>query len=221
MISIGQYRLTDLFLFAAILIAFELIVHFAYKRFGGGPLTFTFSPLVPIVLTVMMRWGWCSVFYALGDGLVYCLLNLKSPSFSANWFAVYIIGNAFIMLLLLMTRFLGKERIRGKWYFSALYLLAGWAAVVTGRTLTAVCFGYGFVSALIGQLSDVMSLVVGLVIILILRRLDGMFEDQRRYLKRLDDERKEKQRRDVYGDEPIEIDEESMAVIKRRDDDLY
>ena len=42
MISIRQYRLTDLFLFAVILVVFELVVHFAYKRFGGGPLTFTF-----------------------------------------------------------------------------------------------------------------------------------------------------------------------------------
>lgn len=221
LISIRQYCLTDLFLFAAILLVFELILHFAYQRFGGGPLTFTFSPLVPIVLIVMMRWGWPCVFYALGDGLLYCLLNLKSANFSGNWFAIYIIGNAFIMLLLLMTRFMGKEKIRKKWYFSALFLLAGWVAVLVGRTVVAVCFGYGFVPTLISQLLDVMSLVVGLVIILIVRRLEGMFEDQRHYLRRLDDERKEKQRRDTYGDEPIEIDEESMAIIKRHDDDLY
>lgn len=221
MISIRQYRLTDLFLFAVILIAFELVIHYAYKRFGGGPLTFTFSPMAPIVLMVMMRWGWPSVFYALGDGLLYCLLNLKTTGFSNDWFAVYIIGNAFIMLLLLMTRFMGKEKIRKKWYFSALFLLAGWAAAAIGKTLVSTCFGYDFVSSLVGQLLDVMSLVVGLVIILIVRRLDGMFEDQKHYLLRLDEERKEKQRRDTYGDEPIEVDEESLAALKRHDDDLY
>ena len=221
MISIRQYRLTDLFLFAVILVVFELVVHFAYKRFGGGPLTFTFSPMVPIVLMVMMRWGWPSVFYALGDGLLYCLLNLKTTGFSNDWFAVYIIGNAFIMLLLLMTRFVGTERIRKKWYFSALFLLAGWVSVVVGRTVLAVCFGYGFVPSLVGQLLDVMSLAVGLVIILIVRRLDGMFEDQKHYLKRLDGERKEKQRRDTFGDEPIELDEQSLTALKRHDDDLY
>lgn len=221
LISLRQYCLTDLFLFAAILIAFEVILHFAYRRFGASPLTFTFSPLVPVVLIVMMRWGWCSVFYAMGDGLLYCLLNLNATGFSGNWFAIYIIGDAFIMLLLLMTRFMGKERIRGKWYFSALFALTGWVSVLVGRTLIATCFGYGFAATLIGQLLDVMSLVVGVIIILIVRRLDGMFEDQRHYLRRLDDEKKEKQRRDAYGDEPVEIDEESMAIIKRRDDDLY
>ena len=53
-----------------------------------------------------------------------------------------------------------------------------------------------------------------------MRRLDGMFEWQRGFLKRLDEERKEKMRRDTYGDEPLEIDEESLKILKK-DDDLY
>ena len=221
LISFRQYRLTDMFMFALILCVSELIIFFASKYWFKSSADYYVSFLLPIVLIVMMRWGWLSVFYALGDGLLYCLLNLKTAGFSNDWFAVYIIGNAFIMLLLLMTRFVGKERIRKKWYFSALFLLAGWVSVVVGRTVLAVCFGYGFVPSLVGQLLDVMSLAVGLVIILIVRRLDGMFEDQKHYLKRLDDERKEKQRRDTFGDEPIELDEQSLTALKRHDDDLY
>ena len=56
--------------------------------------------------------------------------------------------------------------------------------------------------------------------ILIVRKLDGMFEYQKSYLRRLDDERKEKMRRDEYGDEPVEIDEESLSILKRWDDGL-
>ncbi len=218
LISFRQYRLTDLFLFAIILAVFELILHFSFISFNGS---FTFSPMVPLVLLVMMRWGWQSIFFAVGDGLLFCLLNLGTDGFSNELFAVYIIGNAFIALLLLMTKFAGKERIRKKWYFSALFLVAGEASVVLGRTLVAVCFGKDFVGALMSQVWETFSLAVGLVIILIARRLDGMFEDQKSYLRRLDGEREEKRRRDEFGDEPIEIDEETISILNKRDNDLY
>lgn len=177
--------------------------------------------MVPIVLIVMMRWGWQSVFYAVGDGLLYCLLNLGADGFEPSLFAVYMIGNVFIVLLLLMTKFMGKERIRSKWYFSALFLLAGEVSVVLGRTLVSVCFGQSFTATLMAQVWETFSLAVGLIIILIARRLDGMFEDQKSYLRRLDDERNERVRRDEFGDEPIDIDEDTISILRKRDNDLY
>ena len=219
LISFRQYCLTDLFLFAVILIAFELILHFAYRAFGQATLFF-FSPMPAIVLLVMMRWGWPSVFYAVFDGLLYCLLNLKTEGFENSFFAIYIIGNAAIMVLLLMTRFMGRKRIAGKWYFSLLFTVAGWLAVVLGRAIVAACFGKNFLGAVLNQLMEPMTLAISVLIILVMRRLDGMFEWQRGFLKRLDEERKEKMRRDTYGDEPLEIEEESLKILKK-DDDLY
>ena len=55
---------------------------------------------------------------------------------------------------------------------------------------------------------------------MILRRLNGMFEDLKSYLLRMDKERKELARHDEYGDEPIEIDKESLSILKRWDDGL-
>lgn len=218
LISLRQYRLTDLFLFAVILAVFELIIHFAYKAYNGD---FTFSPLVPIVLLVMMRWGWVSVFYALGDGLLYCLLNGGTEGFEPYYYAIYIIGNAFIMLLLLMTKFMGKQKIADKWYFSALFAVSGWLAVCIGRTLVAMVCGIDFLSAALSQLADVFSLGIGVVLILVLRRLDGMFEDQKHYLLRLDKEKKDRLKLDTFGEQPIEIDEESLSILNKKDDDLY
>ncbi len=213
-ISLKQYRATDLFLFAVILIAFELLVHFAFIGLKGS---FTFSPMLPITLLVIMRWGWQGAFFAALDGVLYCLLN------GAGWqsYLCYGIGNLSIMSVLLMTRFMGKQKIAGKWHFSALFVVVGWISVVLGRTLIATCCGDYFVAALLKQVSDLFTLAIALIIILVLRRLDGMFEDQKHYLLRLDDERKEIARRDTYGDEPIEIDEESLSILKRKDDDEY
>lgn len=61
---------------------------------------------------------------------------------------------------------------------------------------------------------------MAVVTVMILRRLNGMFEDQKHYLLRQDKERKELARRDEFGDEPVEIDEESLSILKRWDDGL-
>ena len=215
LISLKQYKLTDLFLFAVILVGFELILHFAMKAFGDNA-NFTFSPLVPIVLIVMMRWGWVSVFYAVGDGVLFVLLN------GGGWqsYLIYCVGNAFIMLLLLYTRFVGKEKIRKKVYLSILFVVLGWIAVVLGRSGVAVTVGEKFVSVIVHQLFDLVSMIIGIIIVLIMRRLDGMFEEQKHYLKRLDDERKEMARRDEFGDEPVEITEDTLSILRKRDDEM-
>jgi len=214
LMSIRQYRLTDSLIFAAILVVFELILHYALIGFSGA---FTFSPLVPIVLLVIMRWGWQGVFYAVGDGILFCLLK------GAGWqsYVSFGVGNAFIMVLLLATKFLGKEKIAKKWYFTTLFVVAGWLSVAFGRTIVAACCGLDFTGTLIAQLSDpssLLSLAMAIIIILVMRRFDGMFEDQKHYLKRLDEERKEKMRRDEFGDEPVEIDEETLSILTRRND---
>lgn len=214
--SIGQYRLTDSFIFAVILVVFELIVHYAQIAFSG---LFTFSPLLPIVLLVLMRWGWQAVFYAVLDGVLFCLLK------GAGWQAYisFAVGNAFVMVLLLATKFIGKKKIAGKWYFSALFVVAGWLLMAFGRTVVAACCQMDFVATLVAQLGDASSLLtlaMGIVIILVMRRFDGMFEDQKTYLKRVDEERKEKMRRDNFGDEPIEIDETTLSILNKKYDDL-
>jgi hypothetical protein len=209
-ISFRQYRFTDLFLFALILVVFELIVHFAFIAYQGD---FFFSPMLIVALLVMMRWGWVSVFYAVGDGLLYCLLNSGNEGFGNHFYAIYMIGNAFVLLLLLMTKFMGKEKIRSKWYFSALYVVLGWFSVVIGRTLVSLPFGIAFIDAFTAQLSDLISLALALVLVLIFRRLDGMFEDQKHYLFRLEKERKEEAVRDTYGEEPLD---DEMFKIDRK-----
>lgn len=177
--------------------------------------------MMPIVLLVMMRWGWPSVFYAVGDGILYCLLNIGSENFNPAFFAVYGIGNAALIFLLLLFKFSGKRRIAEKWYFSALYVVVAWLFVCLGRSLVAVCFGMPFAASILTQLSDLLTLAISVVIILILRRLDGMFEDQKTYLLRIDKERREQMMPDKFGDEPPgEIDEESLSILRKRDEDL-
>lgn len=227
-ISFARYRATDLLLFAVILAAFDVISFFAFtKWFSDDSSRYIFSLAVPIALLVMVRWNWYGLFYAVGDGLLYCILLLATGRMPEGavlqFFLVYCLGNAFVGLAFLMVRFAGYKRIIAKWYFTVLYLLAGWVAVLAGKVVISVCCGADFVSSLLGFLgaADMLSLAMGLIILLIMRRLDGMMENQRDYLLRLDKERKEKMMADNFGEQPIEIDVETLKTLNKKGDDLF
>lgn len=220
LISLKQYRLTDLFLFAAILAIFDLLAHYVPILFGSNA-TFVFTLTVPITLLVMMRWGWPCVFFAVGDGILLALLN--NPSLWQGYVS-YGIGFGVITLLVIPLNLIGKQKIAGKWYLSALFVILAWGLMNVSVSLLQAACGYNVAEAFATNFgvgtNGLVSLGAALIVILVMRRLDGMFEDQRHYLIRQDKERRELARRDEFGDEPIEIDEETMSILNRRDDGL-
>ncbi|MDE7076120.1 MAG: hypothetical protein K2O62_02235, partial [Clostridia bacterium] len=126
------------------------------------------------------------MFFAIGDALLLTIIN--NPSVWQSYLC-YGVGNASLMLMLLAVKFIGKKRIASKWYFTLLFVLCGWVLQnLTITVMNAIC-GFSFVSYLASNfgfgITGVLSLAMGLVITLVLRRLDGMYEDQIEYLKRL------------------------------------
>lgn len=220
LISIGQYRTTDLTIFAVILIIFDLLAHYAAVLFSGGVI-FSFCLTVPITLLIMIRWGWCSVFFAVGDALLLTVIN--NPAVWQSYLC-YGVGNASLMLLLLAVKFIGKKRIVSTWYFSALFVTCGWGLQNLTLTVMNTICGYSFASSASSNfgfgITGVLSLAMGVVITAVLRKLDGMYEDQIEYLKRLKGEREEKQRLAERGEDPLELDEESFEILNK-DNDLY
>lgn len=220
LISLKRYRATDLFLFTVILAIFDLLAHFAIVLLPGGAF-YMFTLTVPIVLLMMMRWGWWGVLYAIFDGVVLSALN--APNVWQNYLS-YSIGNAAILLLLIPLHYIGKQKIAGKWYLTALFVVLGWLVMNLFTSFVQFICGEGFLSSLLGNmgfgLTGFMSLAVGMILLLVLRKLDGMFEDQIHYLKRLDEERKEQMRLDEFGEKPVEIDEDTLSILKKRDEEL-
>ena len=223
LISYRQYCVTDLCLFAGILLIAELTVHFAAVWVPGAA-DYTLSLMLPIVLILMVRWGWPCVFYAIASAVLYCALNKGG----LTSYLTYGIGNCFVMVMLLPLKFIGVEKITSKWWLSLLFVLGGWLCVYLGRaTVWTVSFAVkpidgvavyaGFVNF---ATSELLSAAMAVAIILVLRRFDGMFENQKSFLKRIDKERRDKMRKDGFGDEPVEIDEETLRIL-HRDDGLY
>ena len=183
-ISFKQYRNIDLSIFTVLLVISEALATLATKTvFSGQPIAI--STTLIFVCICLMRWSGYAVIHMIVGGLVFCL----SSGASTQQYIVYLFGNAFCLFALFWFRIFKKEDVRvGPWklvFFTAsVYLL-----MQVGRWLLSLCFGGG-VGVLIRFLTtDIISLLFAVVVMLILRNTDGMIEDQKHYLLRLERER--------------------------------
>lgn len=205
-------------MFTVIAIIAELVCYYAQGWFSDAAF-YTLNLMVPIITIVLVRWGWWGLLLTVAESLLYCVIR------GSVWqgYIIYMVGNAAIAIELLIIWLL-KERLNKRWYWAFILVLAGWVAVNFIRAcLYAICYG-NFLSAMATMfgVSDggLLALAMGEIIILICRKFDGLFENQKRYLIRLDKERKEEVRRKEFGDESIDLDSESLSILNRDYDGL-
>ncbi len=186
--SYSGYRSIDLTLFAVMLIVFEGIILMASTRwFAGQPYTVSVVPL--IVAIVMMRWGPWAGIHALVGGLAFCLASGAAP----RQYLIYCVGNLFSLAALGLRRVMGEEAIRKDTLKTLLFGLATAVLMEAGRALMALVLGVSPPIALGFFTTDVVTVLFTLVVVWIVRRLDGVWEDQQHYLLRLREEQ-EKER---------------------------
>ena len=182
--SLKQYRMVDLTLFAVLLAVFESIIILASKRwFPGEPWTVSLTPAITAI--VLIRWGpWAGIHAALG-GLVLCIGSGAQPA----QFVIYLVGNLFSLLVVPFLRFPGmKEKITSDALRTLGFGLAVLLLMQVGRGLVSLCFGHGWEKALGFVTTEAVTDLFTLVILWIVRRLDGLLEDQRHYFRRIREE---------------------------------
>lgn len=184
----SRYRTIDLTLFAVILFVFEGIIITASTRwFPGEPYTVSVIPL--IVAVVLMRWGpWAGIHAALG-GVVFCMFS----GANIRQYVIYCGGNLFSLGALAVLKALGDEKIRQDALKTWLFGMAVMALMFLGRALLSLLFGTPVTTALGFFTTEVITVLFTLVVLWIVRRLDGVFENQNHYLLRLREEQ-EKER---------------------------
>ena len=174
-----EYRAIDLAMMGLALAVFEfLIVRAANWWFPGQP--FTVSLAAAIASIVYMRWGFWGAIHAVEAGLVFCFFSGATP----RQYVIYCVGNLFSVLAVLLLRRVGKERVRTG-PLSLIFPLLVQVLMQAGRALTALALGSGPASVAGFFTTDSLSLLFTFVIIWIARKLDGVYEDQKHYLLRL------------------------------------
>ena len=178
--SLQQYRAIDLGLFAVMLAISETVITLAATRWFPDQL-YTVSVTAAITAIVLMRWGPWAAIHAVFGGFVFCLASgATTPQY-----LIYCAGNLMGLLSLLLIRAFGGERIRADVLLSLLFALVTQLLMQLGRGVMAALV----LKASAGQVfafftTDALSDLFSMVIIWIVRRLDGMFEDQVNFLLR-------------------------------------
>ena len=206
-LTFRQYRQMDLTVFGAILVVAEALIVLAATRWFPAE-AYTVSIVAAVTSIVLMRWGpWAAIHAVLG-GLVYCFVSGGQP----GQYLIYCAGNLFALLSLLWFRIPGKERTSGKERiredsfltvifgltvqllmqlgraavaFALLRASPGSAPAGTQSVAGALSFCIGFIT------TDALSGFFTAVILWIARRQDGLFEDQKHYLLRIQEAEKE------------------------------
>ena len=179
-LTFRQYRAIDLTLFAVMLCISETVIVRA-ARFWFPDQLYTVSAVGALTAVVLMRWGGFAAVHALLGGLVFSLVS----GGTASQTLIYCAGNLLSLLMLLPRRLLGAERIRTDGFLSVGFGLCTLLFMQLGRALTALAMGADSESCLGFFTTDALSLLFTGVIVWIARRLDGIFEDQKHYLLRV------------------------------------
>ena len=182
-LTLAEYRSLDLTLFAVILAVCEYIITLAAIRWFPGQL-YTVSLSAALCAIVLMRWGAWAGLHALLGGAAFWLASGGSP----KQLAIYALGNLFCLLVLPLLR--GKEKIRADKLFTIFFALAVVLAMQLGRAVVALVLGTPIETCVGFFTTDSLSDVFTMVVVSLARRLDGIFEDQKRYLRRLQEQQK-------------------------------
>lgn len=183
-ISFSQYRTIDLFIMAVLLAVSQFLIAMAANVWFPQEL-YVISPVAAIVALVMMRWSGYAAIHAVLGGVLFVFLS------KGEWqhLLIYGIGNLAALLALLFFKLFGKERIRLNSVLTVVYGICVQLLMLLGRAAMAAVLGnepgvcFGFIT------TDILSCLFTAVVVGIVRRVEGLFEDQKTYLLRIERER--------------------------------
>ncbi len=190
-ISFKQYRNIDLLLFTALTGVFEYILVTAAETWFPDQL-YSLSLTALMSALVLMRWGFYAFLPMLAGGLAYSLAS----GGSAAAVLIYSAGNLMALLALLLFRRPGKARIASGSFRAAVFGFLVSTLMQLGRALIAFLLGNSFRTCLGFITTDLLSSLFAALVAGIAVHCDGLFEDQRAYLIRKQEEFREEKRQE-------------------------
>ncbi len=198
-LTFKQYRNIDLGIMSILLIISEAVTTLATNKwFAAQPVAISSTLL--FICIFMMRWNGYAAIAAVLGGAVFCIAS----GATLEQFVIYAGGNLLSLLALLWFKAYRKDDVRLGSFKLSFFTISVYLLMQLGRWLISLAFGGGLWNIVGYITSDVISLLFAVIILFLLRGVDGMIEDQKAYLFRLERERKEKAEMPDYqgfGDE--------------------
>ena len=168
------------------MLVFEsLVVRAALKWF---PAQAYYVSVVPAIAAIVyMRWGAWGVIHAVLGGAVTGLMM----GFGKDGILIYMLGNALSVLAVGLIKLFGSESLRKDVLKTLVYGLTVFVLMLAGKALVAVALGSPIKQAFTAFAPEVVILLFTEVILWIARRLDGVFEPQAHYVRRVQQEQEQ------------------------------
>ena len=192
--SFSQYRSIDLTLLALIMAVLESVIVLAAGSWFPGTL-YTVSIVGVVTAIVMVRWGLWAAIHAVLGGLVFCTISRGS----GEQYIIYCIGNLFALFALLFIKLAGKQRIGRDPVIAMFYGICTQLLMQLGRAAVALVLGHPPKDCLGFITTDSLSILFTIVVIWIARKQDGLLEDQREYIHRINEEEEKANETDSSG----------------------
>jgi len=191
-LTFSQYRSVDLAILAVVLMVTQVLTVQAATIWFRDQL-YIVSPVASVVTLALMRWGpWAAIHAVLG-GIVFAVAS----GGQAQHIAIYSLGNLLSLAVLVYLRGKRKEKIRQSAFLSVMTAFMVQMLMLLGRAAVAAALGHPFGACLGFITTDFLSVLLTMVVVWIARKADGLFEDQKHYLLRVQRER-ENERRDQF-----------------------
>lgn len=187
-ISLAEYRSVDLAILTGLMLLSQAVIQWAVSYWYADMTGYVVSPVAAVVALVMIRWNLWAMIPAVAGGVA---LNLFCGG-SGEQFLIYSVGNLLSALALVYLKLVGKERVRANVVLSLLFALLTQLLMQLGRAAVAAALGHSWRACLDFITTDALSTLFTLVIVWIVRRVEGLFEDQIHYLLRIQKEQSEK-----------------------------
>lgn len=187
-ITYKQYKSIDLTLICIITAIFETIATLATNRWFNLQ-AMAISITLTMACVALMRWSAYAVIPSAIGSLTFCIVSSATPI----QYIIYCGGSVFSLLSLVIIKRIGKEKIRRDFVWRLIFVSFTYLSVVFGRWLISLIFEPSLMSLLTFITTDILSLLFAVVVMSLLKGTDGMIEDQKEYLLRLDRESKEEE----------------------------
>lgn len=187
-LTYNQYRIINILLLTVVYSVVEAAISLG-ANIWFPELPYVLSLSVMFVSLEMMRWNWYAVIAALVSAIITCFFS----GAVAEQYLIYILGNLTMLLGVFFLKKVGKDRVRASVLLTLVYVLLEFVLAEVGRGIVAIILGSEPLIIVQFLTTDVLTGFFAVVVIFILRRTDGMFEDQRAYLLRLEEERRNNQ----------------------------
>lgn len=193
-ISFKQYRAIDVAMLCAITAIFEFIVCLATNRWF---VLQAMSVSITLAMTCItaFRWGKLAIIPSLVGSISYCAAygSLSESGLSIQQILTHCLGSLFCVLAIPILEKLGKETLRKDFIKRSAFVTLVYIIIAVGRCLISLLLGESINSLTAFFTVDVLSLLFAIVVLTLVKDLDGVIEDQKAYILRLDRERREEE----------------------------